>query len=102
MESERGGYKSDAVGDRPSGQSLGTALDKKPVNLQAVFVGECSERIDYLGSLHDLYDITTRLEMSSRVGGGRRGEKAQRRAAWAGTPRAHSVALVRRLTAAVV
>lgn len=64
MESERGRYESNAVGDRPGGQSWRATFDEQAVDLQAMLVGESAERLDYLRSLHGSYDSTTIFEMS--------------------------------------
>ncbi len=64
MEGERGGQQSNAICDRPGRQPLRAALDEKPIDLQAMFVGERPERFDDLGSLHSKYDITTIVEKS--------------------------------------
>lgn len=64
MEGERGGHEADALCDHPGRQPPRTTLDQQAIGFQAMFVGECSERIDYLGSLHVSYGNTTIVEMS--------------------------------------
>lgn len=65
MEGEGGRDHSNAAGNRPGGQPLWAALDKQPVDLQAVLMGERAKRFDHFGSLHRNYDITTIVELST-------------------------------------